>query len=73
MVLTLSAHLCRYHEVMQAFGGAGYDVASAAGLAAACQKAFAARQPALINVHLDPQAGQESGNVHSFNAPKANL
>ena len=58
---------------MEAMGGTGYDVADAASLAAACKKAFAARQPALINVHLDPQAGVESGNVHSFNAPKSKL
>eukprot|EP00967_Tisochrysis_lutea_P144514 scaffold269927_cov21-Tisochrysis_lutea.AAC.1 len=29
--------------------------------------------PALIDVILDPMAGVESGNVHSFNAPKAKL
>ena len=59
--------------MMQAFGGAGYEVDSAVGLADACRQAFAARQPALINIHLDPQAGGESGSVHSFNAPKSNL
>ena len=62
-----------YHLVIEAFGGKGYDVATAASLAAACKQAFAARRPALINVHLDPMAGVESGNVHSFNAPKSNL
>ena len=58
---------------MEAFGGRGYDVASASSLAAACREAFAARKPALVNIHIDPQAGVESGNVHSFNAPKSNL
>jgi hypothetical protein len=32
-----------------------------------------AQVPALVDVILDPMAGVESGNVHSFNAPKAKL
>lgn len=58
---------------MEAFNGAGYHVTTARQLEAATQKAFAARKPAVLNVVLDPYAGVESGNVHSFNAPKSNL
>jgi 2-hydroxyacyl-CoA lyase 1 len=58
---------------MDAFGGNAYSANGAAELAAACRIAFASRQPALINVFIDPFAGVESGNVHAFNAPKSNL
>ena len=64
---------CRYDQIMTAMGGKGYNVADASSLEAACTKAFAERKPALINVHLDPMAGVESGNVHSFNAPKSKM
>lgn len=63
----------RYEAIMDAFGGNAYCVNSAAQLAAACRIAFSARQPALINVIIDPFAGVESGNVHAFNAPKSSL
>ena len=58
---------------MEAFGGEGYNVNNAASLATACRIAFRQRRPALINIHLDPLAGVESGNVHSFNAPKSKM
>ena len=58
---------------MEAFHGAGYHVTTAEELQSALRQAFAAREPALINLVLDPFAGVESGNVHSFNAPKSNL
>lgn len=58
---------------MEAFGGDSYAVDTSAALAAACQRAFEARRPALINVTIDPFAGVESGNVHAFNAPKSKL
>ena len=63
----------RYDRMMDAFGGENYVTSSASQLAAACRIAFAARRPALINCIIDPMAGVESGNVHSFNAPKAKL
>lgn len=63
----------RYDALMEAVGGTGYRVNCAAALAAACSKAFAARQPAVIDVVLDPMAGVESGNVHAFNAPKSKM
>ena len=58
---------------MTAFHGDGYVVKTAKELEAAVKTAFSKKQPALINVVLDPFAGVESGNVHSFNAPKSNL
>ena len=63
----------RYDQLMEAFHGSGYHVSTAKQLQAATRKAFEARKPALLNVILDPYAGVESGNVHSFNAPKSNL
>lgn len=56
---------------MEAFGGVGAAVSTAAELQAALRAAFASRRPTLINVTIDPMAGVESGNVHAFNAPKA--
>ena len=65
--------LSRYELIMEAFGGQSFHVSSSSQLAAACRIAFGARRPALINLAIDPMAGVESGNVHAFNAPKANL
>ena len=58
---------------MEAFHGVGYHVTTAEELKRTLGQAFAAREPALINLVLDPFAGVESGNVHSFNAPKSSL
>ena len=52
---------CRYELLMQAFGGEGFAVNSRQQLLVACRQAFAARQPALINVAINPLAGVESG------------
>eukprot|EP00798_Chlamydomonas_sp_ICE-L_P003822 gene3822-13894_t len=59
----------RYDMMMAAFGGAAYHVTTAAELQQVLARAFAARQPALVDIALDPMAGVESGNVHAFNAP----
>lgn len=69
----LSWLVCRYHMMMEAFGGHSYNVNSSGSLAAACRIAFSQRKPTVINVQIDPMAGVESGNVHSFNAPKAKM
>lgn len=61
----------RYELLMTAFGGNGVSVSTAQQLAEACRSTFAARQPALINVALDPLAGAESGRAHDFNAAGA--
>ncbi len=64
----------RYHQIMEAFGGRGMQVNSADELGGACARAFAERQPCLINVMMDPVAGVESGSVHAFNvAPTPRL
>ncbi|KAL0038994.1 hypothetical protein WJX77_004453 [Trebouxia sp. C0004] len=63
----------KYHMMMEAFGGQSYNVNSSGSLAAACRTAFSQRKPTVINVQIDPMAGVESGNVHSFNAPKAKM
>ena len=59
--------------MMEAFHGAAYHVTTAGELQQAAARAFHERKPALINLVLDPYAGVESGNVHSFNAPQSNL
>lgn len=53
----------RYDKVMEALGGTGYNAATGDEFAAAVKAAFAARQPALINVVVDPFAGVESGRM----------
>eukprot|EP00887_Chlorella_sp_A99_P002168 scaffold21.g2168.t1 len=58
----------KYHLLAEAFGGRGMAVDSAEGLRAALREAFGSRQPTVINVAIDPQAGVESGTVHAFNA-----
>ncbi|KAF5836346.1 hypothetical protein DUNSADRAFT_6033 [Dunaliella salina] len=67
----------RHDQVMSAFGGKGLRATSVPELqdaiAAAIHSALQDKVPALIDVILDPMAGVESGNVHSFNAPKAKL
>jgi hypothetical protein len=67
------AVLRRYDQIIEAVHGSGYLVKTARELEAAVKSAFSKKEPALINVVLDPFAGVESGNVHSFNAPKSNL
>jgi acetolactate synthase-1/2/3 large subunit len=46
---------CRYDEVVRALGGAGELVATAAGIAPALRRAFAANVPYLVNVVTDPE------------------
>ena len=60
----------QYHLLMQAFGGQGVAVSTAAELGAALREALTSGRPTLLNVAIDPGAGVESGNVHAFNAPK---
>lgn len=60
----------RYDMLATAFGGVGYDVRTADELAMALKSSLASRQPALINVTIDPKAGVESGTVHAFNFVK---
>jgi len=60
----------RYDLLAQAFGGVGAAVDDAVGLQTALRGALRSKQPTVINVSIDPLAGVESGNVHSFNAPR---
>ena len=46
---------CRYDEVVRALGGAGELVTTAAGIAPALRRAFAADAPYLVNVVTDPE------------------
>jgi acetolactate synthase I/II/III large subunit len=46
---------CRYDEVVRALGGAGELVTSAAEIAPALRRAFAANVPYLVNVVTDPE------------------
>jgi acetolactate synthase-1/2/3 large subunit len=46
---------CRYDEVVRALGGAGELVTTAAGIAPALRRAFAADGPYLVNVVTDPE------------------
>jgi thiamine pyrophosphate-dependent acetolactate synthase large subunit-like protein len=46
---------CRYDEVVRALGGAGELVTTAAGIAPALRRAFAASVPYLVNVATDPE------------------
>jgi len=59
----------RHDLVMAAFGGRGFRAADAACLEAALGLALVGG-PALVDVIIDPMAGEESGSVHAFNAPK---
>lgn len=59
-----------YRALALAFGGNAERVDSAEALGAALEAAFARDGPTLLDVVIDPQAGVESGNVHSFNFKK---
>lgn len=63
--------------MMTALGGLGLHAPNLPELTSALEQAIAhathGSGPALIDVSIDPLAGVESGNVHSFNAPKAKL
>ena len=60
----------RYDALATAFGGVGVKVDTQAALASALRQALDTKEPTVIDVRIDPMAGVESGNVHSFNAPK---
>jgi oxalyl-CoA decarboxylase len=62
----------RYDRLIEAFGGAAYNVADPAALKQALAEALAARAPAIINCAIDPTAGTESGHIGSLN-PKSDL
>ncbi|KAK8711929.1 hypothetical protein V6N13_147185 [Hibiscus sabdariffa] len=56
-----------YHTVMEAFGGKGYLVGTPDELKSALSESFSAKNPAVINVTIDPFAGAESGRMQHKN------
>jgi len=56
-----------YHTMMEAFGGKGYLVGTPQELQFALTEAFSKRNPAVINVTIDPYAGAESGRMQHKN------
>jgi oxalyl-CoA decarboxylase len=64
----------RYDKMGEAFGAKSYYVTTPAEFASALQEAIASKQPALINVQLAADAGQESGHIGYLNpAPLINI
>ncbi len=59
----------KYNMIMEAFGGAGYDVDKAEDLEKALTEALASKKPAMINVKIDIHAGKESGHIGYLNPP----
>ncbi|KAJ6801402.1 2-hydroxyacyl-CoA lyase [Iris pallida] len=56
-----------YHRLMEAFGGKGYVASTPQELKSALAASFSAREPAVINVIIDPYAGAESGRMQHKN------
>eukprot|EP00252_Welwitschia_mirabilis_P028115 TRINITY_DN999_c0_g1_i1.p1 TRINITY_DN999_c0_g1~~TRINITY_DN999_c0_g1_i1.p1 ORF type:complete len:571 (-),score=11.66 TRINITY_DN999_c0_g1_i1:363-2075(-) len=56
-----------YHVVMEAFGGKGYLVQTPQELREALAESFAKKEPAVINLIIDPYAGAESGRLQHKN------
>ncbi|MCM1128570.1 MAG: oxalyl-CoA decarboxylase [Alistipes senegalensis] len=57
----------RYDKMIEAFGGKGYNATTPAEVEAALEEAIKSKQPCLINVVLDPDAGVESGRISNLN------
>lgn len=61
----------QYHQLMSSFGGKGFLIRTQEELKKAMEDTFKGpKTPALLNVIIDPQAGVESGNMHSHNAAR---
>ncbi len=60
----------RYDQMMEAFGGAGYNATSPDELRRAVMQAMDSGKPALVNAVIDEQAGTESGRIGNLN-PKS--
>ncbi|MFF8907945.1 oxalyl-CoA decarboxylase [Streptomyces olivaceoviridis] len=57
----------RHEKLIEAFGGRGYHVESPVELASALTEALESGRPALIDCHIDPTAGTESGHLTNLN------
>ncbi|MGW3462543.1 thiamine pyrophosphate-dependent enzyme, partial [Streptomyces olivaceoviridis] len=59
--------MARHEKLIEAFGGRGYHVESPVELASALTEALESGRPALIDCHIDPTAGTESGHLTNLN------
>lgn len=57
----------RYDKMIEAFGGKGYNATTPDEVKAALEEAIKSKQPCLINIVLDPDAGVESGRISNLN------
>jgi 2-hydroxyacyl-CoA lyase 1 len=61
----------KYELLMEAFGGKGWSVTNSSELEKAVSEsleiAFEQKIPGLVNIHIDPFCGQESGSMQSHN------
>ncbi|MER6686713.1 oxalyl-CoA decarboxylase [Streptomyces olivaceoviridis] len=64
---TTLSPMARHEKLIEAFGGRGYHVESPAELASALTEALESGRPALIDCHIDPTAGTESGHLTNLN------
>jgi oxalyl-CoA decarboxylase len=64
---TVFVNNARYDQMMEAFGGIGYNVESPDELKRAVTQAIAAGKPALVNAVIDRTAGTESGRIGNLN------
>jgi oxalyl-CoA decarboxylase len=62
----------RYQQLIEAFGGQGYQAEDPHAVAAAMRQALTAGTPSLINCLIDPTAGTESGHLQNLN-PQSSL
>ncbi|MGW2102658.1 oxalyl-CoA decarboxylase [Streptomyces olivaceoviridis] len=64
---TTLSPMARHEKLIEAFGGRGYHVESPVELASALAEALESGRPALIDCHIDPTAGTESGHLTNLN------
>jgi oxalyl-CoA decarboxylase len=57
----------RHNRMIEAFGGEGFEATRPAEVTDHLRAALAAGQPALIDCHIDPSDGTESGNIGHLN------
>ena len=62
----------RYDKLIEAFGGAAYNVTTGAELQQALTEGINSLKPTLINCVIDPSVGTESGHIGNLN-PKSTI
>ena len=67
--LTIGA---RYDKMIEAFGGASFNVTTPEELSKALSEGIASQKPTLINCVIDPAVGVESGHIGNLN-PKSTI